>query len=209
MRFCVSLGYSGFQDLKTTLTSELIERGLPRRDASADSRTYLELLQADAVDTITHIAPDDLHRAGTAIARADTVVVIGLAGSAAVADVLIAGLLSVGVMATRAADRVAAERLAALIGPQDVLIGISHSGAAPEVEAAVRRARERGACTIALTNAPESGLAARADFPLITRATERLLGSNACHPRIVQLLVLELLLDVVADQKRGHPPTAA
>lgn len=200
MRFCASLSFSGFQDFKTTLTAELIERGATTTGDGTAER-YARTLADDLVRTIESVGDDRIERAATAIRGARLTVAVGIAGSAAVAHILATGLLSANVVAVDASDRVDIERWSALAGPGDVVIGISHSGAAHEVEAAVRRAGANGATTIAVTNADRSGLATAADIALVTAATERILGSNACHPRIVELALLELVLDAVARRR--------
>lgn len=197
MRFCVSMAFSGFQDFKTTLTAELIERGATATGDAAAER-YSRTLAEDLVRTVESVGDDRIEQAASAIRAARLTIAVGIAGSGAVAKILATGLLSANLVAVDASDRVAIERWSALIGTGDALVAISHSGAAPEVEAAVRRARANGATTIAVTNADRSGLATAADIALVTAATERILGSNACHPRIVELALLELVLDAVA-----------
>lgn len=197
MRFCASLSFSGFQDFKTTLTAELIERGGTAIGDGTGER-YARTLADDLIRTIQSVGDERIERAASAIRTARLTVAVGIAGSGAVAHILATGLLSANHVAICASDRVAIERWSAVVGAGDTLVGISHSGAAPEVEAAVRRAGANGATTIAVTNADRSGLATAATITLVTAATERILGSNACHPRIVELALLELLLDAVA-----------
>lgn len=54
--------------------------------------------------------------------------------------------------------------------PGELAIGISQSGETPDVVAWLRRAREDGARTLAVTNARDSSLAASADHVLLVRA---------------------------------------
>jgi len=63
-------------------------------------------------------------------------------------------------------DRIFVRQVEAMVAPQDVVIGITTSGNSPNVVAALRAARERGAWTAALTG-EGGGLAAQAaDFCL-------------------------------------------
>lgn len=201
MRFCTSLGFSGFQEFKTTLTAELIDRGLPRPATDRDADRYAERLVDDLRRTIAAVPQDTLTAVAERIATSRTTVVVGLAGSGSVAEILASGLLGLNVPATRASDRVAIERWSSMLDERDVLVGISHSGAAAEVHAAVGRARARGAFTVVVTNADRGPLAIGADAALVTSVTDTLLGSNACHPRIVELAVLELVLNAVAARR--------
>src|SRR5947207_1305337 len=55
---------------------------------------------------------------------------------------------------------------AAVLGPGDVAVGISHTGATTDTVEALRVARERGATTVALTNYPTSPITEVADLVL-------------------------------------------
>jgi DNA-binding MurR/RpiR family transcriptional regulator len=201
MRFCTSLGFSGFQEFKTTLTAELIDRGSPRLPTERDTDRYVERLADDLRRTIAAVSPDVLTAVADRIASSRMTVVVGLAGSGAVAEVFASGLLGLNVPATRASDRVAIERWSAILDERDVLVGISHSGGAAEVQSAVARARARGAFTVVITNADRSPFGAAGDAAFVTSVTDTLLGSNACHPRIAELALLELVLNAVAERR--------
>ena len=58
------------------------------------------------------------------------------------------------------------------LGANALVLGISQSGAAPDVLEVVKRARETGALTAAITNDPDSALAQAAEFPLSIGAGE-------------------------------------
>ena len=60
------------------------------------------------------------------------------------------------------------------LGANAFVLGISQSGAAPDVIEVVRRARESGALTACITNEPESALAQAAEFPLLIGAGEEI-----------------------------------
>jgi N-acetylmuramic acid 6-phosphate etherase len=78
--------------------------------------------------------------------------------------------------------------------PGDVLIGLSASGGAPFVRAAVTAARARGARTIAIVNARETALAAAAEIAIeaITGA-EPIAGSTRMRAGTAQKIVLNTL----------------
>src|SRR5947209_4215867 len=63
------------------------------------------------------------------------------------------------------------------------VLGISQSGAAPDVLAVVEEGRRQGAVTVALTNEPDSALAAAADFVIPLQAgPERSLPASKTYP---------------------------
>lgn len=202
-RCCNALGFSGFQEFKVAFTSQLVDRGLSRHGPRSERNQYVSTVTTDLQRTIDAIAQETIDTVARRLAGCRYAVFVGLAGSASVADIMVAGLLSANVAAVRASDRVAIERWSSLVDDRDVFFGISHSGAAPEVTAAIVRARQRGALTIAFTNAERSSLIDVADHTLLTLLTDRVLGSNSCHPRIVQLTIFEVILDAVTACKAG------
>jgi len=83
---------------------------------------------------------------------------------------------------------------AAGIGPDDVVVGISASGGAPYVRAALRRARARGAATVAVANTPDPPIAQEADVAIVAvTGPEVLQGSTRLKAGTAQKLVLNLL----------------
>ena len=89
---------------------------------------------------------------------------------------------------------------AALLGPGDVALGVSHSGTTCEVVDALELAGRRGAVTVALTNFPRSPLALVADHVLTTAAHETTFRSGAMASRIAQLTVVDCLFVAVASR---------
>jgi len=87
------------------------------------------------------------------------------------------------------------------LGPQTLVIGISASGAAPDVIEVVRRAREAGALTACITNDPESDLAKAAEFVLLIGAGEEK-GIAATKTYTGSLSLLALLSTALDD---NHP----
>lgn len=205
LRFCVALGFSGFQEFKTTFTSELIDRGLPQEYPQPSNDRYLTLLTRDLKRTLGTLPPNIIDIIADRIATCRYTVLTGLAGSGSVAEIVASGLLSLNIAAVRASDRVAIERWSTIVTKQDVFIGISHSGNAPEITAAIHHARERGAFTVAITNAERSNI--DADHILMTSLSDQILGSNSCYPRVVQLTIFEFLLNAIALSKKRDTVT--
>jgi N-acetylmuramic acid 6-phosphate etherase len=103
-------------------------------------------------------------------------------------------------------DGPAAERgLEALgVGPADALVGISASGRTPFVLAGVDFARRRGATTLAITCAPDSELALRAELPIVVEVgPEVIAGSTRMKSALAQKMVLNALSTAVMV-RLGH-----
>ena len=80
------------------------------------------------------------------------------------------------------------------VGPMDVVIGISASGGAPFVRAAVRSARERGARTVGIVNAPGSALARDVDVAIVVATgAEPIQGSTRMRAGTAQKIVLNAI----------------
>jgi len=84
------------------------------------------------------------------------------------------------------------------IGPGDVVVGLSASGAAPYVVGAVREARTRGALSIAIVNTVRSPLAAIAQIGIaLLVGPEVIAGSTRLKAGTAQKLVLNMISTAV------------
>ena len=80
------------------------------------------------------------------------------------------------------------------VGPNDVVIGISASGGAPFVRAALLAARERGTATIGITNAANGALARDADVGIVAATgAEPIQGSTRMRAGTAQKIVLNAI----------------
>ena len=96
-------------------------------------------------------------------------------------------------------------------GENALVLGISQSGAAPDVIEVVRRARESGALTACITNEPDSEMARAAQFPLLIGAGEEM-GVAATKTYTGTLALLALLstaLDETHPERLEHLRRAA
>lgn len=82
-----------------------------------------------------------------------------------------------------------------------LVLGISQSGAAPDVLDVVKRARESGALTACITNEPQSELAQTAEYPLLLGAGEEI-GVAATKTYTASLAMLALLSTAMDE---SHP----
>ncbi|MCA0205053.1 MAG: N-acetylmuramic acid 6-phosphate etherase [Proteobacteria bacterium] len=89
----------------------------------------------------------------------------------------------------------APQALAALgLGATDVVIGVAASGRTPFVRAGLRAAREVGALTLAILNAPEAPLAAEAEIALVAETgAEIIAGSTRMKAGTAQKVLLNCL----------------
>ena len=86
------------------------------------------------------------------------------------------------------------------LGENALVLGISQSGAAPDVIEVIKRARESGALTAAITNTDESPLAQAAEFSLKIGAGEEI-GVAATKTYTGSLALLALLSTALDDTR--------
>jgi len=86
-------------------------------------------------------------------------------------------------------------------GPEALVLGISQSGAAPDVIEVIRCARAAGALTACITNESESSLATEAEYTLCMNAGEEV-GIAATKTYTGSLAIMALLSSVMDD---AHP----
>jgi DNA-binding MurR/RpiR family transcriptional regulator len=80
---------------------------------------------------------------------------------------------------------------AALLGPGDLVFGISQTGASTDPVLTLEEAKKRGAATVALTSSLSSPITRVADLTLYSSYHE--LRPEAASSRIAQLAILETL----------------
>ncbi len=96
-------------------------------------------------------------------------------------------------------------------GPNALVLGISQSGAAPDVNAVVRRAREAGALTACITNGPDTALAGAAEYPLFIGAGEErgIAATKTYTGSLTLLALLSTALDESHPERLEHLRRAA
>ncbi|MFE2381752.1 MurR/RpiR family transcriptional regulator [Streptomyces misionensis] len=221
MRFCRGIGITSYPQLRLSLAAAAAsehalggERPVPGTDISATDTlgeivgkiVYNEVRALE--DTGAGLDVEALGHAVEAVAGARRVDIFGAGASAFVGQDLHQKLHRIGHMAFVWTDRHAALTAAALLGPGDVALAISHSGETEDTIEPLQAAAARGATTIALTNAARSTLAKSADLVLTTCARETPFRSGATVSRIAQLALIDCLFVGVA-QRSFDATTAA
>ena len=159
-------------------------------------------------DTARSLSVTELEAVVEAIAGARRVDVYGVGASGYVAADLQAKLHRIGRVAFAHPDAHLALTSAALLGPDDVAIGISHTGMTIDTIDALTLAAKRGATTVAITNAPSSVIARLADHVLTTAARETTFRSGATASRLAQLTVVDCVFVAVAQRTYAQSQAA-
>jgi DNA-binding MurR/RpiR family transcriptional regulator len=220
IRFCRSIDVPSYPDLRIAVAT-----WAGRADAADDGGLPLSLdIRVDdkLVDVVAKIAASDakavrdtgaaldldqLGRAVDAVVAARRVDIYGVGASSLVASDLQQKLQRIGMVASAWADTHLAITSAATLRPDDVAVGVSHTGTTADTIDALVQARSSGARTIAVTNFANSPIAAVADILLCTSAHETTFRAGAMASRIAALTVVDCLFVGVAQ--RNHASALA
>ena len=213
LRLCHELGVSGYRELRVALAAESGREqgrnGNQRFGGDIDRDDDLDTLidkvtgadQRAIADTARVLDRTAVAEAVRFISTARRIDVVGVGASAVVALDLQQKLHRIGLIAYAWHDSHTGLTAAALLGPHDVAIGISHTGATPDTIDTVAEAAARGAKTIGVPSVPGSPLAGAADLLLVTADRETTFRSGATASRIAALSVVDVLFVAVAQRR--------
>ncbi|WP_433057007.1 MurR/RpiR family transcriptional regulator [Dactylosporangium sp. CS-033363] len=211
-RFSRTLGFKGYANLRVAIATETgrAEQARWETDISGDIAPGDPL--ADVLGVITAADTRAIHttaasldvaaveRVAEAIAGAGRVEIFGFGSSGTAGREMAFRLERIRVPVWYRSDSHTALTNAALLGPGDVAIGLSHSGRTREVIETLAEAADHGATTVAVTSFGRSPLAEVADVVFTTSVHEttfRVAALSALHS---QLLVLDLIYVAVAQR---------
>ena len=211
-RFCRAVGAHGLRDFKMRL-AQSAAGGVPYAlSASAgvesgdEIDTLLDKVTESVVQGVTYarasLDPAVVEAAIAAIGSARRVFFFGVgAGSGLVAQDAALRMLRLDIAASAFVDAHLQRLYAGMMEPGDVAFAISQSGRSVEVNESIQIAKERGATTVALTNAG-SRLAWVVDIPLLLRVP----ASASAEPhapgvaRLAHLAVIDALAIGIAQR---------
>lgn len=205
IRFCVSLGLRGFQELKITLASESVpsERRVLGEIAPGDGISEITLKVMDATaraiaQTGQTLNLNVLDSIAAHVLGARRVVFGAVGTSAPLALDTAYRLTQIGIDASFALDVHTQHVTARMLRPGDVFFAISHTGSTFETLATTRAATLAGATTVALTSFSLSPLTDIVDLSLVAGSAETAYRVEAMTSRIVHFAVLDALFVTLA-----------
>ncbi len=210
LRFLRRLGCHGYQDFKVRLAQSLVHRS---------AYTDLEVKPGDPPGTYPHKIIDatidalaDLRhaldvravdRATDLLGRARKIEFYGMGASAAVAFDAHHKFFRLTIPCVAYTDAHMQWMSAATLGPDDVVVAISHTGRNRELLESVRLARGAGATVIAIT-ASGTPLAEAASLTLVVDIPEDTDVYTPMYSRLMHLVVIDVL--AVGLALRAGPP---
>ncbi|WP_157983574.1 MurR/RpiR family transcriptional regulator, partial [Nocardiopsis sp. TNDT3] len=220
IRFCRTIDFSGYRELRLALATEA---GQARGARGAAPELSSDINPDDTLVTVVQkIAYTDaraVEETGAALdvevlrtvidtmAGARRIDVYGVGASAFVGADLQQKLHRIGLTSFAWSDAHVMLTSAALLDERDVAIGISHSGTTIDTVQALTEAGRRGARTVAVTNFPRSPIGF-ADHVLTTAARETTFRSGATASRLAQLTVVDCLFVGLAQSRYTDSRTA-
>lgn len=213
VRFSKTVGFKGYPEFRMALVSEIsriahsapetseLDGGITvsdspeeviRKISQADARAIQST--AERLDVSSFVATVD------AWEKARTIGVFGVASGGYVAMDLQLKLNRLGKHCVAWVDVHTALTSISMLGENDVLVAISHSGTTVDVIDVMREFKSRGVKIILITNTLRSTSTAIADLILYTSARETTFRSGATASRIAQLTVVDCLCVALAQR---------
>lgn len=200
IRFCVSVGCGGYQDLKIALA-----RSLAYGRASSHSAISPVDAMDDVIDKIFDFNLSSLNwvrskldqtqivRAVDALAAARQIQFFGFGASAIAAMDAQQKFPLFGKPCGAPADGHQMMITAAMLQDGDVVVAISNTGTTREVLQSAQIARDRGALMIGITGAPDTPLARRSDIVISVETLENTDLYTPTISRIAAMVVIDIL----------------
>jgi DNA-binding MurR/RpiR family transcriptional regulator len=208
-RFCRHIGLKGYRQFRIALAKEW---GAPenlmyvevRPDdtlASVAQKIFATNIQA-LRDTQKVLDLEVLEQVVEAILRARRVDIYATGGAGIAARELHFKSMQLGINANAFLDSQMQLMSAASLTPEDLGIGISHSGVQRHVAEALKLAGAGGATTVALTSYPDSPVAKAADVVLYTAALATATTYGSPSVRTAQLAVVDVIYEAMLMKGR-------
>ena len=212
VRLCQRAGFAGYPELRLALATQVGRRAAASKprivgtDVVADDPLEDIVAKVGAADgaaisdTAEQLDIATLARVIEVVAAARRIEIFGIGASGLVAQDLEQKLRRIGLPAAASVDGHLALTSAAVLTPDDLVFGISHSGETLDVIDPMVEAQARGATAVAITNHARSSLATTADLLLTTAAHESLFRAGAMASRAAQLTVIDCIYLAVAQR---------
>lgn len=201
-RFCRALGFEGYNEMKISLAQANATPGLPAATTELapglDTAALCNHVYASAMEAINGtrsvLDPEAIDRASMLMQRARQVYCFGQGGSSVLAEDIWVRLATVSTKFRTAGDSHMQVITAGLMGPEDVILFVSYSGATRDMLDTLRVAKGNGAKIILLTHYADSPGAALADVVLLCGAKESPLDQGSIPVKLAVLYVANVLV---------------
>jgi glucokinase len=210
MRFCRTMGFKGLSDFKLRLgaglsgSTKVAHRPVRAADPTAERMaTILNNSISALIELRDRLHPQAFEQAVKLLANARRIEVYGVGSAALAAEEAQHKFGRLGLQAVARTDSQLQNVTAAFLGPDDVLLVLSNSGAVEPVNEAVMRARRSGTRVIGMCP-QRSDLARLSDVILPVDHPEDLQALVPMVSRLTQTVIVDVLVTDLALQRRDH-----
>lgn len=200
IRFCQSIGYTGFSQFRLALAREVAANAVPLNHELEEGDSCGQIAEkvfGAAIRTLQNTAAMlDLNRMEGLVKHFSPdrrVCIFGVGTSAPVAEDAQYRFLELGYPASCSTDILFMPVAAANMKEKEIAVGISHSGRTKATIKALKLAKAQGAFTIAITSYRASPLAKLADEALVTYADDVTYPVEAVSARLAHMCILDAL----------------
>lgn len=205
VRFCKSIGYTGFQEYKINAAMQCVPEprlynpSLSVDDNPAEICDKIFAIESSALEqTKQELDIAVMNKVADLLLNARRINLVGTGGSAISARDFQHKLLKIGVRAELQEDKDLQLMSASLLTENDVLFAISHSGSNLHVAETIDLAKKKNAKVVTLTMKSKNVLVEKADYPLYVVSEKTIFESESFSARLAQLAMLDCLVALMA-----------
>lgn len=208
VRFCKSIGATGFSDFKICLAAELGSKTLTTEmlpvGEGDDTKQVFSKVFASGINTLEDtLSMIDFSQAETIVRllrQATRVVFFGVGTSSVIATDAQYRFAQLGIATSACTDILFMNVTAANLKAGDIAVCISHSGNTKATVNAMRRAKKAGAATVSVSSFAHSRLAKESDYKLIAFSDDKNYPVEAVSARIAHICILDALMLSLASK---------
>ena len=205
VRFCKSIGYTGFQEYKINAAMQCVPEprlynpSLSVDDSPAELCNKIFAIESSALEqTKQELDIKVMNEVADLLINAKRINLVGTGGSAISARDFQHKLLKIGVRAELQEDKDLQLMSASLLTENDVLFAISHSGSNLHVAETIDLAKKQNAKVVTLTMKSKNVVVEKADYPLYVVSEKTIFESESFIARLAQLAMLDCLVALMA-----------
>jgi DNA-binding MurR/RpiR family transcriptional regulator len=203
LRFCRNAGFQGYTDLKLSVARDITSPTQIIHDdiVAGDSpgtiarKVFLSNIQA-MYDTLEVLDENALSKAIDLLSSARRILIVGVGTSAPIVQSTYNMFMRLGLNCKAQTDSYLQLMEVALLGPGDLVVGISQSGTSMDPVLTLKQAKANGAATICITGNAQSPITRHADVTLLSIAREARI--EAIASRLAQISIADALYVIVA-----------
>lgn len=217
VKFCQSVGYSGFQELKIKLAridqqpgnQENIYGEIEPGDSITQLKEKLFHIYDESLNNTKKLVDVDYYeKVVEKILNAKKLYFFGYGASGVVAQDAELKFVRIGLPAVALTDSHSQKTVASLLGPDDLVVAISDSGKTRELIEVLDILKAKKCQRVAVTSQAGSSVSDRSDITLLTSSKETPYRGSAIASRLAQLAVIDILFLATALTNHKETTTA-